>query len=67
VSADPISGRHMADRYQKLVVNADVFMLAEIGHYPHLEAPKEVLRAYLDFMGHPADQPPLLAPATLSN
>jgi pimeloyl-ACP methyl ester carboxylesterase len=66
-AADPISGRHMADRYQKLVVNADVFMLAEIGHYPHLEAPKEVLRAYLDFMGHTADQPPLLAPATLSN
>lgn len=48
-AADPISGAHMADRYRELVPNPHVTSLPGIGHYPQLEAPREVLRAYLEF------------------
>jgi pimeloyl-ACP methyl ester carboxylesterase len=47
---DPISGRHMTERYRALVPNADIMLLNGIGHYPHIEAPEMVLRGYLDFM-----------------
>lgn len=47
--ADPISGTHMAERYRALVPNADVTELPGIGHYPQLEAPEEVVEAYLAF------------------
>jgi pimeloyl-ACP methyl ester carboxylesterase len=40
---DPISGGHIAERYRKLVKDADVHLLRGIGHYPQTEAPKEVL------------------------
>lgn len=46
---DPISGKHMADFYKKIVPNADVIVLEEIGHYPQVEAPKEVLHYYYEF------------------
>lgn len=46
---DPISGAHMAKRYRELVPNADVTELAEIGHYPQVEAPGRVVDAYLAF------------------
>jgi len=46
---DPVSGRHMAERYRQLVPNADVVLLDGIGHYPQLEAPEAVLAAYLEF------------------
>jgi len=46
---DPVSGRHMAERYRALVPNADVVLLEGIGHYPHLEAPQQVLEAFLAF------------------
>ena len=57
--ADPISGAHMAARYRELVPQADVTLLEGIGHYPQVEAPSEVLAAYLDFrrriaVGHAA-------------
>jgi pimeloyl-ACP methyl ester carboxylesterase len=45
---DPISGRHMAARFQALVPKPDVMLLNGIGHYPQIEAPTEVLRAFLD-------------------
>lgn len=48
-AADPISGAHMAQRYHELVPAADVTLLEDIGHYPQLEAPDAVLRAYLRF------------------
>lgn len=48
-AADPISGRHMAARYAELVPRADVTLLEEIGHYPQVEAPREVLTHYLGF------------------
>jgi len=49
--ADPVSGRHMAERYRELVPGADVVLLADdIGHYPQVEDPENVLVAYLSFL-----------------
>jgi pimeloyl-ACP methyl ester carboxylesterase len=47
---DPVSGRHMAERYAKLVPNADVVLLEGIGHYPQVEAPDKVLAAFDTFV-----------------
>ena len=44
-AADPISGAHMAARYQELVPHANVSLLDDIGHYPQVEAPGLVLAA----------------------
>jgi pimeloyl-ACP methyl ester carboxylesterase len=44
---DPVSGRHMVERYQALIPRPDVVLLNGIGHYPQVEAPREVLRAFL--------------------
>ena len=46
---DPISGKHMADRFAELVPHADIVLLQNCGHYPHVETPEEVLKAFLDF------------------
>lgn len=46
---DPVSGRHMLERYCELIPNADVVGLEGIGHYPQLESPGAVLAAFLDF------------------
>ena len=46
---DPVSGAHMVRRYRELVAHADITELPGIGHYPQLEAPRDVLAAYLDF------------------
>jgi len=50
-SVDPVSGAHMVERYRE-VVSRDHFTveLATIGHYPQVEAPNEVLEAYLRFL-----------------
>lgn len=47
---DPVSGRHMAERYRELVPHPDVVLLEGIGHYPQLEAPEAVLAAFLAFV-----------------
>jgi pimeloyl-ACP methyl ester carboxylesterase len=45
---DPNSGAHMARRYAEVIPDADVVMLAEdIGHWPQLEAPEDVLQHFL--------------------
>lgn len=45
---DPNSGAHMARRYAEVIPRADVVMLNDdIGHWPQLEAPREVLRHFL--------------------
>ncbi|MBK5254449.1 MAG: alpha/beta hydrolase [Vicinamibacteria bacterium] len=44
--ADPISGRHMAERYRELIPRPDITILEGIGHYPQCEAPDEVLGAF---------------------
>ncbi|WP_194774610.1 alpha/beta fold hydrolase [Pararhodonellum marinum] len=46
---DPVSGKHAADRFAELVPNADIVLLENSGHYPHVETPKEVLKAFFEF------------------
>ena len=46
---DPISGRHMLDHYIKVIPDAQTAVL-DVGHYPQLEAPDEVLRIYRAFL-----------------
>lgn len=48
--ADPNSGIHMARRYEQLIPQPRVILLSEqIGHWPQLEAPQEVLTALYKF------------------
>lgn len=47
---DPVSGIHMVDTYKNLVPNADVVVLPTVGHYPQVEAPKKVEKAFLEFL-----------------
>ncbi len=46
---DPVSGAHMVRRYREMVAHPDITELPGIGHYPQLEAPRDVLASYLDF------------------
>jgi pimeloyl-ACP methyl ester carboxylesterase len=46
---DPVSGVHMVERYRELIPDADTVVLPDIGHYPQIEAPGEVLKHYLAF------------------
>ncbi len=48
---DPISGAHMVERYRELMLKPDVIELADVGHYPQVEAPEAVAEAVLEFMG----------------
>lgn len=49
--SDPNSGAHMAKRYREVIPNPDVVMLADdISHWPQIEAPDEVLAAFLEFV-----------------
>jgi pimeloyl-ACP methyl ester carboxylesterase len=50
---DPLSGAHMVERYRQLVPEPDTVQLQGIGHYPHTEAPVQVLRHYLAFREQP--------------
>lgn len=49
-TSDPVSGGQMADRMQRLVPACAVCRLQGIGHYPQLEAPRQVAKAYLSFL-----------------
>ncbi|RON19621.1 alpha/beta fold hydrolase [Pseudomonas frederiksbergensis] len=46
---DPVSGAHMVARYRQLIPDSDTVLLPEIGHYPQIEAPAQVLNYYLEF------------------
>lgn len=46
---DPVSGAHMVARYRELVPNPDTVLLPGIGHYPQVEDPEGVLRAFFQF------------------
>ena len=59
---DPVSGRHMAERYRELVPHPDVVLLDGIGHYPQLEAPERVLAAFLEFADRVGDATPKPSP-----
>jgi pimeloyl-ACP methyl ester carboxylesterase len=58
---DPISGAHMVERYRELVPHADTVLLANIGHYPQIEAPVQVLKHYLAFRERIAGSVPQVA------
>ncbi|MEA2645142.1 MAG: hypothetical protein QOE92_225, partial [Chloroflexota bacterium] len=45
--ADPVSGAHMVQVIRERRPGADIVELADVGHYPQLEAPEEVARALL--------------------
>jgi pimeloyl-ACP methyl ester carboxylesterase len=52
-SRDPVSGAHMVDRLLELRPRTYVVRLPGVGHYPQVEAPAEVLAAYMAFRdGH---------------
>ena len=54
-AVDPVSGRHLADRYRELVPDPDVVVLEDVGHYPHLEVHDRVVDEYEAFrarLGH---------------
>lgn len=58
---DPVSGRHMVERYRALVPAPDTVLLEGIGHYPQVEAPGAVLEAFLAFharIGTPVPERP---------
>ncbi len=46
---DPVSGAHMVAHYRALIPNPDTVLIDHVGHWPQLEAPGEVLDAFLDF------------------
>lgn len=57
---DPNSGRHLAERYLELIPDPDVVVLGDdIGHWPQIEAPRQVLDHFLAFVEGqaPAAQP----------
>jgi pimeloyl-ACP methyl ester carboxylesterase len=46
---DPVSGAHLVARFREIMPQTDIVELPGIGHYPHFECPKEVLKLYLEF------------------
>jgi pimeloyl-ACP methyl ester carboxylesterase len=46
---DPVSGAHMVARYRELVPEPDTVEIPGIGHYPQVEDPDGVLRAFREF------------------
>ncbi len=46
----------MAARYRELVPAADVSLLENVGHYPQVEAPQQVLAAFEAFTARVADR-----------
>lgn len=48
-TSDPVSGETMAARYIELIPDPDVVRLEGIGHYPHVEAPDRMLKAFTEF------------------
>ncbi|MDX1570560.1 MAG: alpha/beta hydrolase [Xanthomonadales bacterium] len=47
---DPISGGHVVEPFVAAAPGAKIFALADVGHYPQLEAPAEVLAALRSFL-----------------
>lgn len=47
---DPVSGRHLVERY-RVEIGSEGFIeeLADVGHYPQVEAPEAVVRAWRRF------------------
>lgn len=48
-TGDPVCATAMIERWRDLVPDGDLIELPGIGHWPQIEAPDAVLRAYLEF------------------
>ena len=48
-SLDPVRGAHLVDRLLELRPSTNVVRLPDVGHYPQVEAPDDVLTAYFAF------------------
>ena len=48
--ADPVSGGHMADRWEALLAGRPVVRLPDTGHWPQLENPEAVIVQALSFL-----------------
>ena len=46
--ADPVSGAHMLEVIKERRPGADIVELADVGHYPQLEAPERVAAAIIE-------------------
>jgi pimeloyl-ACP methyl ester carboxylesterase len=46
---DPVSGAHLVARYRELAPGADIVVLPNIGHYPQVEDPVGVMKAFFEF------------------
>ena len=50
-SVDPVSGAHMVARYQELACRLDYLVqLPNVGHYPHVEAPEDLVSHYQEYL-----------------
>jgi pimeloyl-ACP methyl ester carboxylesterase len=50
-SLDPVSGEHMVQRFEELVGREHfIRRLPDVGHYPQIEAPRQVAPRYLEFL-----------------
>ena len=47
---DPVSGAMMVTRYRQIIPDPDVVVLHGVGHYPQVEAPEAVLKAFFSFV-----------------
>ncbi|WP_422361672.1 alpha/beta fold hydrolase [Reichenbachiella sp.] len=47
---DPISGKVMVARFEEIISTQNIWLLDNIGHYPQVENPIEMLKAYFEFM-----------------
>ncbi len=51
-SADPVSGKHLVERFREVVpMRKNIVELEKIGHFPHFEAPEIVLEKFFEFHG----------------
>lgn len=49
-SYDPVSGRHLVERFREVVPHqSNIVELTRIGHFPHLECPKTVVKELVRF------------------
>lgn len=56
--ADPVSGRHLVERFREVVPGQnDIVELERIGHFPHFEAPEIVLEKYFEFYSNLPEKP----------
>jgi pimeloyl-ACP methyl ester carboxylesterase len=49
-SADPVSGKHLVERFRQIVpLQTDIIELENIGHFPHFEVPETILEKFFEF------------------